>query len=142
MSAQEKDKDFKDLEIMESRKKIELMEKAVLHEKDKIIRQKHMMQRKIDRKFLNKYLYDKGEEILNMAEAQFPIQTSQIIHKIVELIRTGDIKGRISGRELLTLFRSVGIHIRINTTIQIEDHGKLIPLSDKLRQKYGVKGDL
>jgi len=116
------------------------MEKAVLHEKDKIIRQKRMIQRKIDRKFLNKYVYDKGEEILNMAEAQFPIQTSQIIHKIVELIRTGEIKGRISGRELLILFGSVGIHIRINTTIQI--HGKLIPLSDKLRQKYGVKGDL
>jgi len=47
-----------------------------------------------------------------------------------------EIKDRISGRELLTLFRSVGVNVRINTTIQIEDHGKLVSLQDKLKQKY------
>jgi DNA-binding TFAR19-related protein (PDSD5 family) len=94
------------------------------------------MQRKIDREFLSKYLYAQGEEVLDVAEAQFPTQTRSIIHRMVELIRTGEIKGRISGRELLALFRSIGINIRTNTTIQFEDHGKLVSLSDKLRQEY------
>ncbi|HYA82638.1 MAG TPA: hypothetical protein VEH06_04205 [Candidatus Bathyarchaeia archaeon] len=31
---------------------------------------------------------------------------------------------------------SVGVNVRINTTIQIEDHGKLVSLRDKLKQKY------
>jgi len=47
-----------------------------------------------------------------------------------------EIKDRISGRELLSLFRSVGVNVRINTTIQIEDHGKLVSLQDKLKEKY------
>jgi hypothetical protein len=47
-----------------------------------------------------------------------------------------EIKNRISGRELLALFLSVGVNVRINTTIQIEDHDKLVSLQDKLKQKY------
>jgi hypothetical protein len=70
------------------------------------------------------------------SEAQFPIQTRMILGKIVELIKSREIKNRISGRELLALFRSIGVNVRINTTIQIEDHGKLVSLSDKLKQKY------
>jgi hypothetical protein len=50
------------------------------------------------------------------------------------LIRIGEIKQRISGGELLALLRSVGLNIRVNTTIKIEDHGKLVSLSDKLKQ--------
>jgi hypothetical protein len=52
----------------------------------------------------------------------------------VELIRIGDIRQRISGGELLALFRSVGLNVRVSTSIKIEDHGKLVSLSDKLKQ--------
>jgi hypothetical protein len=41
MSAQEKDKELRDLEIIKSRKKIELMQKAVSHKKDEMIREQH-----------------------------------------------------------------------------------------------------
>jgi hypothetical protein len=86
------------------------------------------------------YLYDKGEEVLEITEAQFPIQTRTIVRKIVELIKSMEIKNRISGGELLALFRSIGMNLRINTTIQIEDHGKLVSLSDKLKQRYEELG--
>ncbi|HET7147737.1 MAG TPA: hypothetical protein VFI73_04490 [Candidatus Nitrosopolaris sp.] len=74
---------------------------------------------------------------MDIAEAQFPNQTRTILRKIVELIKSMKIKNRISGGELLALFRSIGMNLRINTTIQIEDHGKLVSLSDKLKQRYG-----
>ena len=51
------------------------------------------------------------------------------------MIKVGEIKQRISGGELLALFRSVGINVRINTSIKIEDHGKLVSFSDKLKQE-------
>src|SRR3569832_850668 len=57
-----------------------------------------------------------------------------LINEIVELIRIGDIRQRISGGELLALFRSVGLNVRVSTSIRIEDHGKLVSLSDKLKQ--------
>ena len=136
MPQQQKEDEQKDIEFLKSRKRIELMEQAVSLKKAKIIRQQQIAQRKTDREYLSKYLYDQGEEFLDIAEAQFPIQTRTIVRKIVELIKSMEIKNRISGRELLALFRSVGVNVRINTTIQIEDHGKIVSLQDKLKQKY------
>ena len=136
MPQQQKEEEQKDIEFLKSRKRIELMEQAVSLKKAKIIRQQQIAQRKTDREYLSKYLYDQGEEFLDIAEAQFPIQTRTIVRKIVELIKSMEIKNRISGRELLALFRSVGVNVRINTTIQIEDHGKIVSLQDKLKQKY------
>ena len=134
MSQQKKEE--KEIEFLKSRKRIELMGQAVLDKKAEMIRQQQIAQSKTDREYLSKYLYDKGEDILDIAESQFPIQTRRIVHQIVELIKSMEIKDRISGRELLSLFQSVGVNVRINTTIQIEDHGKLVSLQDKLKQKY------
>ena len=137
MSQQQKEEQQKDIEFLKSRKRIELIEQAVSLKKAKIIRQQQQIaQNKTDREHLSKYLYNQGEEFLDIAEAQFPIQTRTIVHKIVELIKSMEIKNRISGRELLALFRSVGVNLRINTIIQIEDHGKIVSLQDKLKQKY------
>ena len=136
MPQQQKEEEQKNIEFLKSRKRIELMEQAVSLKKAKIIRQQQITQSKTDRDYLSKYLYDQGEEFLAIAEAQFPIQTRAIVRKIVGLIKSMEIKNRISGRELLALFRSVGVNVRINTTIQIEDHGKIVSLQDKLKQKY------
>jgi hypothetical protein len=35
----------------------------------------------------------------------------------------------------LALFRSMGLNIRLNTTIKIEDKGKFISFSEKLKQQ-------
>ena len=98
-------------------------------------RKKQESQPRTDREIINSYLYNRGEEVLNLSESQFPIQTRAIVKKIIELIKVGEINQRISGGELLALFRSVGMNVRVNTSIRIEDHGKLVSFSDKL--KYG-----
>jgi hypothetical protein len=110
MSRQKKNEEQTDIEIMKSRKMIELIAQAVSRKKDEIIRQDQITKRKSDREFLSKYLYDKGE-VLDIAEAQFPIQRRTIVRKIVELIKSMEIKNRISGRELLALFRSIGMNL-------------------------------
>jgi len=81
------------------------------------------------------YLYDRGDEVLNLAYAQYPVQTQAIVARIAELIQSGEITSRISGGELLALFRSIGLNVRVNTTIKVEDKGKLISFSDKLKQQ-------
>jgi hypothetical protein len=73
--------------------------------------------------------------VLNLAYAQYPAQTEAIMARVAELIQAGEITGRISGGELLALFRSVGLNIRVNTSIKVEDKGKLISFSDKLKQQ-------
>jgi hypothetical protein len=86
-----------------------------------------------ERDFLISYLYDRGNEVLDIAEQQFPFQTKIIIKRLNELIRYGEI-AKISGGDLLSVFRSLGLNIRINTNISISDHGKTISFSEKLKQ--------
>ena len=93
------------------------------------------MKKRAPREVVTGYLYDRGEEVIGLAYAQFPVQTEAIITRIAELIQSGEITSRISGGELLALFRSVGLNVRVNTTIKVEDKGKLISFSDKLKQQ-------
>jgi DNA-binding TFAR19-related protein (PDSD5 family) len=124
--------DDPDIRIIKARKMKELEKQAALYEKMKA-RKQHENQPRTDREIINSYLYNRGEEVLNLSESQFPIQTKAVVKKIVELIKVGDINQRISGGELLALFRSIGMNVRVNTSIRIEDHGKLVSFSDKLR---------
>jgi len=121
-----------DIEKIKARKLKELREKVA--EKEKL----SASQKKIpvtSREILSGYLYDRGDKVLDLAFMQYPVQTEATVAKIAELILTGEIANRISGGELLALFRSVGINIRINTTIRVEDKGKFISFSEKLKQQ-------
>lgn len=141
MSEEEEDPD---IAIIKARKMKALKEQAAAIERSRIKQQQQestLQPKKTDRDIVSDYLYNRGEEVLNLAEFQFPIQTKSIINGIVELIRMGEIKQRISGGELLALFRSVGINVRINTSIKIEDHGKLVSFSEKLKQGKEEKND-
>lgn len=125
-----------DIAIIKARKMKELRDKAAAFEKAKKREQQQPIpQKDNDREIISTYLYDRGEEVLKLAEYQYPYQTKAILARIIELIKAGEISQRISGGELLALFRSVGLKIRVNTSIKIEDHGKFVSLSDKLKQQ-------
>jgi DNA-binding TFAR19-related protein (PDSD5 family) len=124
-----------DIAIIKARKMKELRDKAAAFEKAKKREQQLTSPKDTDREIISTYLYDRGEEVLKLAESQYPFQTKAILARIIELIKTGEISQRISGGELLALFRSIGLKIRVNTSIKIEDHGKLVSLSDKLKQQ-------
>lgn len=112
----------------------QLKEKAALIEKIKEDELKTNMTKIEDKEILLKYLYDRGDEVLRLAESQFPVQTRIIVKRIVELIKSGEIDSNISGGELLAIFRSVGLRIRVDTNIRIEDHGKFISFGEKLKE--------
>jgi hypothetical protein len=131
-----------DLELINARKMKSLKEQFASKEKEKkIMEQNELIQKKSttaeggvsERDFLISYLYDRGNEVLDIAEQQFPFQTKIIIKRLNELIRYGEIT-KISGGDLLSVFRSLGLNIRINTNISISDHGKTISFSEKLKQ--------
>jgi len=87
------------------------------------------------RNSLIKILGFRGIEVLENAESQFPNEVSMIIQKLAELIKTGEINETIDGGKLLALFRSVGLNVRMETKINIEQDGKFVSLSDKLSNK-------
>ena len=88
------------------------------------------------RDILLKVLGFRGLEVLENAESQFPNETKIIVEKLSELIKSGEINETIDGGKLLTLFRSVGLNIRMETKINVEQDGKFVSLTDKLSSKY------
>ena len=74
----------------------------------------------------------RGMEVLQNAEQQFPNDAKIIIEKLGQLIHSGEVKEELDGGNLLALFRSVGINVRMATKINVEQDGKLVSLSDKL----------
>ncbi len=77
----------------------------------------------------------RGLEVLENAEAQFPHETMIIVQRLSELIKTGELDVTIDGGQLLVLFRSIGLHVRMTTKINIEQDGKFVSLGEKLRSQ-------
>lgn len=123
-----------ELAIIKARKMKQLKEKAAMIEKIKEDETKTNMAKIDDKEILLKYLYDRGDEVLQLAELQYPVQARVIVKRIVDLIKSGEIDSLISGGELLAIFRSVGLRIRVDTNIRIEDHGKFISFGEKLKE--------
>lgn len=84
------------------------------------------------RDILVEHLGFRGLEVLRNAELQFTNDTKTVVEKLAELITSGEITENIDGGKLLTLFRSIGLNIRMETKINIEQDGKFVSLSDKL----------
>ena len=84
---------------------------------------------------LIKQLGFRGLEVLTNAESQFPNETKMVIDKLYELIKTGEITEILDGGKLLGLFRSIGLNVKMDTKINIQQDGKFVSLTDKLSNK-------
>lgn len=126
----------RDIELIKARKLKEMREKAAAAEKAKAASAaKQQKKQPSAREIVLGFLHSRGDEVLRLAYEQYPAQTEAIVTKIAQLIVSGELTERISGGELLSLFRSIGLRVRVDTTIKVEDDGKFIPLSEKLKQQ-------
>jgi hypothetical protein len=87
-----------------------------------------------DRELLVKTLVERGDEVLLSAETSYPSEMKLLIPKLADLIRDGKVT-TISGGELLQFLRAIGLRVSVPTSITVEDHGKFVSLSDKIREK-------
>lgn len=77
----------------------------------------------------------RGLEVLENAEAQFPNEARLVTDKLAELIECGEINEELDGGKILTLFRTIGLNVRMDTKINVEHDGKFVSLSDRLLSK-------
>ena len=86
-----------------------------------------------DRALVASMLYDRGEEVLNAAYSYYPGETDTIVKELAGLIRSGRLADKISGGELYSVFRQVGLRFALKTSIKVQDRGKFVELSEKLK---------
>ena len=129
--------------MSEEDKELEQLKKRRLAEMEKNItlkqKQKDTSDSKVTpssaRDMLLKKLGYRGLEVLQNAESQFPNETKIVVDKLGELLISGEIDEEIDGGKLLALFRSVGINVRMQTKINVEQDGKFVSLSERLSSK-------
>ncbi len=117
----------KDLELIRARKMMEL--------RKRMLKQMEGEKKPDPRSIVASRLVDRGLEVLEAAERAYPEETRLLVKKLAELIENGTIAGYITGGELLTLVRTLGLRVYIETTISIVEAGRLVPLAEKLRRK-------
>ncbi|HVZ62773.1 MAG TPA: DNA-binding protein [Candidatus Nitrosotalea sp.] len=123
----------KELELLKAKRMLEMQKNISQRQRIQEVKPESQTQKVSPRDIVLKQLGYRGEEVLQNAESQFPNDTKVIVEKLAELIQGGEITEIIDGGKLLTLFRSVGIRVRMQTTINVEQDGKMVSWSDKLK---------
>ena len=133
----------KELEILKAKRLAEMQKHLSFQEKQKESEQKSdiVTEQITLRDYVVKNLGYRGMEVLQNAESQFPNEAKIIIEKLGELIASGDINEILDGGKLLVLFRSVGVNIRMQNKINVEQDGKFVSITDKFKHKSEVDDD-
>jgi len=129
--------------MTEEDKELEILKAKRLAEMEKNLAQQNNQEEKetmlgnsdqnklLPREQIIKKLGYRGLEVLSNAESQFPNETKLVEEKLAELIQSGEIDEVLDGGKLLTLFRSVGIRVRMENKINVEKDGKFVSISEK-----------
>jgi len=113
-------------------KRLAEMQKNISSLKQTTTEESEKKETKSPREIVVDFLGFRGTEVLENAEAQFPKETKSIVDQLSKLIESGELDEKLDGGQLLTLFRSVGLRVRMKTTINVEQDGKFVSLSEKL----------
>jgi DNA-binding TFAR19-related protein (PDSD5 family) len=92
-------------------------------------------QEKSDREVVEGMLYDRGDEVLEAAYSFYPEETAKLVKELATIIKDGRLTEKVAGGELLSIFRELGLRVRLKTSIRVMDQGKLVELSEKLGRK-------
>ena len=132
----------KDLERLQAKRLAEMRKNlSSQQEQEKIatLQKEQKDNKPSSREIVIKRLGYRGLEVLQNAEQQFPKETQIVVLKLSELISSGDITEVLDGGNLLALFRSIGINVRMKTKINVEKDGKFVSISDKLSKLSSTK---
>lgn len=133
----------KELEILKARRLAEMQKNISMQEKQKEIKQLKTLQKTQynPRDLVIKKLGYRGTEVLQNAESQFPKDVQIVVKRLGELITSGEFNEILDGGKLLELFRSLGINVRMQNKINVEQDGKFVSITDKFKQKSESSDD-
>ncbi len=122
---------------MEEDADIRLLERRKLEEMRKRVKaaSQPVKTERSDREVVEGMLYDRGDEVLDAAYSIFPRETERLVRELAVMIRAGRLRDKVGGGELLSVFRQLGLRFSLKTSIKVQDKGKFVDLSEKLRRR-------
>jgi DNA-binding TFAR19-related protein (PDSD5 family) len=85
------------------------------------------------RRILERVFVGRAWEVYHAARSQYPGIADQIFQELAALVQRGRLQGKITGEQLFGLLRQIGLDVRLDTKIQVLEHGELKPIADKFR---------
>ena len=82
---------------------------------------------------LNNLFQGRAREVFNAASCQFPDAMVKVKEVLVKLALSDKLK-TVTGEQLYLFLRKLGFKVRLNTKINIESHGQLRSLEEKIRE--------
>ncbi|MGD0423022.1 MAG: DNA-binding protein [Candidatus Bathyarchaeia archaeon] len=82
---------------------------------------------------LQRVFVGRAWEVYEATRNQYPSIAGRLFAELAQLVQTGQLTGQITGEQLYGLIRQIGLDVRLDTKIQVLDHGKLKSLGDKIR---------
>lgn len=84
-------------------------------------------------RILQRVFVGRAWEVYEATKQQYPSIAGRLFQELAQLVETGQLTGQITGEQLYGLLRQIGLDVRLDTKIQVLDHGKLKSLGDKFR---------
>jgi len=121
--------DDAELERLKSRRIQQMQRRLLDQEKKKEETEKQPAPREV----LKTILVGRAWEVLDAAEVQYPAPTRALEGELSRLVREGRLKGPVTAEQLMWLFRTLGLDVRLDTKIQVFESGELKSLAQKFK---------
>jgi len=134
--------DDSNIELLKRRRLLDIRRKLLIErvesmkEEEQEKQEKEKGQEKLGPKeVLKKRFVGRAWEVWYTAEAQYPEVMVRLADAMVSLIKAGKLSGPITGEQLHSFFRRLGLRVRLKTKIRIYEGGELKSIADKLKEK-------
>ena len=82
---------------------------------------------------LNQIFVGRAWEVFNATQAQYPQVANRLRDVLVQLFSAGRIK-KLSGQDLYSLLKKMGLRVKLKTTIRIKEDGKMKSIEEKMKE--------
>lgn len=120
-----------EIELLRQKRALELRKKMLLSQAPA---EKPETPKKSAREIVQKILAGRASEVLETARRYYPAETGQVEETLANLVESGRLKGPISGEELFSFLRRVGLVFNMDVKIRVKERGELKTLEQKFRE--------
>jgi len=121
-----------EIELLRKKKALELRKKMMLSQ-EKTTATQTVAPKQSPREIVRRILEGRGVEVLETARRHYPREVGQVEDTLANMIESGRLKGPVSGEELYSFLRRIGLMFSMDVKIRVKEHGELKTLEEKFR---------
>ena len=123
-----------EIDILRQRRALELRKKMLLSQKKQIEPAQPEPPKLSARDSVRNILAGRGVEVLETARRYYPNEVARLEETLAGLVASGRLKGPVSGEELYSFLRRVGLVFSMDVKIRVKERGELKTLEQKFRE--------